>query len=55
MRKRPDNKSIDPGQQMAVSREGRVRMVSMASEKKKSPRRGAQGGGADGQQDDQSK
>ncbi|WP_017941344.1 MULTISPECIES: NADH-quinone oxidoreductase subunit J [unclassified Thioalkalivibrio] len=43
MRKRPDNKSIDPGKQMAVSREGRVRMVPMASEKKKAPRRGGQG------------
>ncbi|WP_019593915.1 NADH-quinone oxidoreductase subunit J [Thioalkalivibrio sp. ALM2T] len=46
MRKRPDNKSIDPGKQMAVSREGRVRMVAMPSEKKVAPRRGAQGSGA---------
>ena len=56
MRKRPDNKSIDPGKQMAVSREGRVRMVAMPSEKKKAPRRGAQGTGSDAPDgDDESK
>ena len=55
MRKRPDNKSIDPGKQMAVSREGRVRMVSMPSEKKKAPRRGEGSGTRAPDGDDESK
>lgn len=43
MRKRPDNKSIDPARQIGVSREGRVRMVSMPSAQKASARRRSRG------------
>jgi len=48
LRRRPDNKQMDPAKQIAVSREGRVRMVPMAAEKKQAPRRdrgGASSGG----------
>ncbi len=33
MRKRPENKSIDPSQQVVVKRADRVRMVQMDAEK----------------------
>ncbi|WP_018934770.1 NADH-quinone oxidoreductase subunit J [Thioalkalivibrio sp. ALJ24] len=42
MRRRPDNKRIDPARQIEVSREGRVRMVSMKSEDKARGGRGAE-------------
>ncbi|WP_028491358.1 NADH-quinone oxidoreductase subunit J [Thioalkalivibrio sp. ALE19] len=42
MRRRPDNKRIDPARQIEVSREGRVRMVSMKSEDKARDSRGAE-------------
>ncbi|OOC11030.1 MULTISPECIES: NADH-quinone oxidoreductase subunit J [Thioalkalivibrio] len=42
MRRRPDNKRIDPARQIEVSREGRVRMVSMKSEDKARRARGAE-------------
>lgn len=42
MRRRPDNKRIDPARQIEVSSEGRVRMVSMKSEDKARRSRGAE-------------
>ena len=42
MRRRPDNKRIDPARQIEVSREGRVRMVSMKSEDTARDSRGAE-------------
>jgi len=51
MRKRPDNKSIDPARQIGVSREGRVRMVSMPSARKGAARRRSGGSPAEDSND----